>query len=60
MQALGMLTTKELLDEAEAQLNLSTDQTNGSVAIDAVVHALQSIAASQLVIARARAGIRAR
>jgi hypothetical protein len=56
-----VLTTKDLLDTAEALLNLSEDRgATPVVAEDRVLYALQSIAASQLVIARAAAGIRAK
>jgi len=57
---LGALTTKELLDEAEAQLNLADDRDGNRVTAERILCALQSIAASQLVIARASAGIRAK
>jgi len=55
-----MLSTKDLLDTAEAQLNKSEDRQYIPDLNERVLLALQSIAASQLVIARARAGIRAR
>jgi len=54
----GMLTTKDLLDEAEAQLNNSDNEAD--TVSERVLWALKSIAASQLVIARASAGIRAK
>lgn len=57
---MGMLSTKDLLDTAEAQLNKSEDRQYIPDLNERVLLALQSIAASQLVIARARAGIRAR
>lgn len=57
---MGALTTKELIDEAEAQLNLADDRDGNRVTAERILCALQSIAASQLVIARASAGIRAK
>ena len=53
------LTSKDLLDEAEAQLNLADDRDHRGTQ-ERILCALQSIAASQLVIARASAGIRAK